>query len=92
MKHLTSQVCPAPAPESQGESVAAPAEVGQVMDTPALEQFKGWLETKAHAAFQKVSGSSRHYPTPEELGSALVHAECRAAIKLLMQFQQEHSA
>lgn len=24
---------PAPAPESQGESVAAPAEVGQVMDT-----------------------------------------------------------
>lgn len=57
-----------------------------------LEQFKGWLEAKAHAASQKVSGSSRHYPTPEELGSALVHAECRAAIKLLMAFEQEHSA
>lgn len=61
-------------------------------ETVTLEQFEGWLEAKAHAASQKVSGSSRHYPTPEELGSALVHAECRAAIKLLMQFQQEHSA
>ena len=30
MKHLTSQVRPAPAPTSPGESVAAPAGVGQV--------------------------------------------------------------
>lgn len=30
MKHLTSQVRPAPAPISPSESVAAPAEVGQV--------------------------------------------------------------
>ncbi|MDE1555108.1 MULTISPECIES: hypothetical protein [Comamonas] len=59
---------------------------------PVIEQFQRWLETKAHAAFQKVSGSSRHYPTPEELGNALVFAECRAATKLLMQFKLEQGA
>ncbi|MGE6211059.1 hypothetical protein [Comamonas aquatica] len=81
-----------PGQEDQSARLAASAEVGQVVDTPTLEQFQRWLETKAHAAFQKVSGSSRYYPTPEELGNALVVAECRAATKLLMQFKAEQFA
>lgn len=39
MKHLTSQVRPAPAPASPSESIAAPAEVGQVGDTTAAFQL-----------------------------------------------------
>ncbi|MDH1903708.1 hypothetical protein N5D67_15520 [Comamonas aquatica] len=87
-----TEFCSLPGQEDQSARLAASAEVGQVVDTPTLEQFQRWLETKAHAAFQKVSGSSRYYPTPEELGNALVVAECRAATKLLMQFKLEQSA
>lgn len=82
---------PVPAQESQSESVAAPAEVGQGQGTITLEQFQRWMEDKAHAAYSKVSGSYG-YPTSEDLAYALIVAECRAVTKLLMQFKLEQGA
>ena len=85
--------CPPPADPGSAAVVAHASESSSGACTlPTLEHFQRWLETKAHAAFQKVSGSSRYDPTPEELGHALVVAECRAATKLLMQFKQESGA
>ena len=79
-----------PGQEDQSARLAASAEVDQVVDTPTLEQFQRWIEDKAHAAYDKVSGSSYGYPTSEDLAYALIAAECRAVTKLLMSFKAEH--
>lgn len=87
----TSSISSPPGQEDQSARLAASAQVGQVEGTHALEQFQRWLETKAHAAFAMVDGSSA-YPTAAELGHLYLIAECRAATKLLMQYKLEQGA
>ena len=48
--HSAAIVCPPPAPQSSGDSLAAPAVAVQGVCTPTLEQFQRWLETQAHQA------------------------------------------
>ena len=71
--------CPPPAPQSPGESLAAPASAVQEVCSPTLEQFQRWLETQAHQAYHDG-------PT---LALEQRIARCRAAVFLLMEFKEQ---
>lgn len=87
---------PPPAPTSPSESVAAPAEVGQVGGTPTLEQFQRWLEDKAHAAHAEYFNGPQGETLSQEIErcrpSTDFIARTRIATELLMQFKLEQGA
>lgn len=61
---------------------------------PTLEQFERWLESQSHTSAAAIS---KTYPRDSlsrdlYLDHSLVIAECRVAIKLLMQFNFEEGA
>lgn len=80
-------------PESQGASLAAPAEVGQAEGTPTLEQFQRWLETTA----DKSELSAEHPPADVHPAYLMIFweeqltiaSDCRIAGRLLGQFKAE---
>ena len=61
---------------------------------PTLEQFELWLESKAHTSAVAISKTYPRYSWSRDLylDHSLVIAECRVAIKLLMQFKFEEGA
>lgn len=71
--------CPPPAHQGQSDSLAAPAEAGQGVCSPTLEQFQRWLETQAHQAYHDG-------PT---LALEQRIASCRASVFLLMEFKEQ---
>lgn len=71
--------CPPPALQSPGESLAVPAAVVQGVDTPTLEQFQRWLETRAHQA---------HHDYGPDVADDRIE-RCRAALWLLMEFKDQ---
>lgn len=80
---------PAPA-DNQGESVAAPAEVGQGLGTITLESFQRWLENQAHAARFAIEDGCDFFDR------TVVHeptiAVCQLATAMVMRFKLEHGA
>lgn len=88
-----TRLSPVPAQESQGDCVAAPAEVVQGQGTPTLEQFQRWLETRAHAAHARYFNGPEGETLAQELNRCrpftLQISECRVATSLLMQFKLE---
>lgn len=87
---------PTPAPTSLSESVAAPAEVGQGLGTPTLEQFQRWLEDKAHAAHAEYFNGPQGETLSQEIARCrpitAVISRTRMATELLLQFKQEQGA
>lgn len=69
--------CPPPARQRPSDCLAAPAEAGQGVGTPTLEQFQRWLETQAHEAY---------HAAPSHAADQRI-ASCRLATLLLMEFQ-----
>lgn len=61
---------------------------------PTLEQFELWLESKAHTSAVAISETYPRYSLARDLylDHSLVIAECRVAIKLLMQFKFEEGS
>lgn len=89
----TNDFSPAPAQQSQSDSVAAPAEVGQGRDTLTLQQFQRWLEDKAHAAHAEYFNGPQGETFAQEIErcrpiTALL-SRTRIATELLMLFKLE---
>lgn len=75
-------ICPPPAPQSPGDSLAAPAAAGQgVCTLPAIEQFQRWMETEAHTAHRRYLHGCR--TAPHRI------AHLRAAMALLLDFKDQ---
>lgn len=87
---------PASAHNSQSESVAAPAEVGQGQGTITLEQFQRWLENKAHTARAEYFKGPQGETLSQEIERCRPFtdfiARTRIATELLMQFKLEQGA
>ena len=86
-------VCPSPAPQSPGDSSAAPAEAVQGVCSPTLEQFQRWLETEAHAANHELSMGYINETQEQEnervrLQELRLRA-CRVATALLLDFKAQ---
>lgn len=84
--------CPPPADPGSAAVVAHAAESSSgACIPPTLEQFERWLESKAHTSAVAISKTHPRYSFARDLylDHSLVIAECRVAIKLLMQFEFE---
>ena len=83
--------CTPPAQECPGDSLAAPAEAGQVVCNPTLDHFQRWLETEAHDEHRQVSicyGCETFQQKNDRVSNATLRLiKLRAATELLLDFK-----
>lgn len=83
--------CTPPAQECPGDSLAAPAEAGQVVCNPTLDNFQRWLQTEVHDANQQVSigyGCETFQQEKDRVSNATIRLiKLRAAYELLLDFK-----
>lgn len=83
--------CTPPAQECPGDSLAAPAEAGQVVCNPTLDNFQRWLQTEVHDANQQVSigyGCETFQQEKDRVSNATLRLiKLRAATELLLDFK-----
>lgn len=86
-----SNDCTPPAQECPGDSLAAPAEAGQVVCNPTLDNFQRWLQTEVHDANQQVSIGYGHETFQQEndrVSNAMLRLiKLRTATELLLEFK-----
>ena len=91
--HPESFDCPSSVHPRPGDSLEAPAEAGQGVGTPTLEQFQRWLETEAHTAYQQSSLGFGHESFQDEIdrcrNAAKRIAKLRSATELLLDFKDQ---
>lgn len=85
-----NEECSTPAQESQSESVAAPAEVGQGQGTITVQELQRWLDKRAAAARQAIQEGCDFFDRKCVHEPAIDY--CRIASALIREFIQEQGA